>query len=153
MTKIAQLWDLIETSSFHEDIKDIKGIKDVKDNDDDYNDKEDNNNKKTTTRKTTTRKTIMKTTTMNTEVQIVMSRQFRNFAMFICLPGFAKQHNHLEIMNTCVCLMRSLSKHLFGCFVWMCLPGGKAYQRDPVEECDSSAEKRHYAATPSSGSV
>ena len=30
MTKIAQLWDLIETSSFHED------------NDDDYNDKQDN---------------------------------------------------------------------------------------------------------------
>ena len=29
----------------------------------------------------------------------------------------------------------------------MCLPGGKAYQRDPVEECDSSREKRHYAAT------
>ena len=40
MTKIAQFWDLIETSSFHED---IKGIKDIKDNDDDYNDKEDNN--------------------------------------------------------------------------------------------------------------
>ena len=37
MTKIAQLWDLIETSSFREDIKDIKY------NDDDYNDKEDNN--------------------------------------------------------------------------------------------------------------
>ena len=37
MTKIAQLWDLIETSSFREDIKGIK------DNDDDYNDKEDNN--------------------------------------------------------------------------------------------------------------
>ena len=34
---IAQLWDLIETSSFREDIKDIKY------NDDDYNDKEDNN--------------------------------------------------------------------------------------------------------------
>ena len=37
MTKIAQLWDLIETSSFREDIKSIK------DNDDNYNDKEDNN--------------------------------------------------------------------------------------------------------------
>ena len=37
---IAQLWDLIETSSFCED---IKGIKDIKDNDDDYNDKEENN--------------------------------------------------------------------------------------------------------------
>ena len=37
MTKIAQLWDLIETSSFCEDIKGIKV------NDDDYNDKEDNN--------------------------------------------------------------------------------------------------------------
>ena len=36
MTKIAQLWDLIETSSFCEDIKRIK------DNDDDYNNKEDN---------------------------------------------------------------------------------------------------------------
>ena len=35
MTKIAQLWDLIETSSFRED---IKGIKDIKYNDDDYND-------------------------------------------------------------------------------------------------------------------
>ena len=38
---------------------------------------------------------------------------------------------------------------LFGCVVdcvSMCLPGGKAYQRDPVEECDSSREKRHYAA-------
>ena len=34
MTKIYQLWDLIETSSLREDIKD---------NDDDYNDKEDNN--------------------------------------------------------------------------------------------------------------
>ena len=44
MTKIAQLWDLIETSFFHED---IKGIKDIKDNDDDYNDKEDNNMKDT----------------------------------------------------------------------------------------------------------
>ena len=41
---IAQLWDLIETSSFCED---IKGIKDVKDNDDDYNNKEDNNNNDT----------------------------------------------------------------------------------------------------------
>ena len=40
MTKNAQLWDLIETSSFREDIKDIK---DIKYNDDDYNDKEDNN--------------------------------------------------------------------------------------------------------------
>ena len=40
MTKIAQLWDLIETYSFR---KDIKGIKDIKDNDADYNDKEDNN--------------------------------------------------------------------------------------------------------------
>ena len=40
MTKMAQLWDLIETSSFRED---IKSIKDIKDNDDDYNDKEDNN--------------------------------------------------------------------------------------------------------------
>ena len=40
MTKIAQLWDLIETSSFRED---IKGIKDIKYNDDDYNDKENNN--------------------------------------------------------------------------------------------------------------
>ena len=40
MTKIAQPWDLRETSSFRED---IKGIKDIKDNDDDYNDKEDNN--------------------------------------------------------------------------------------------------------------
>ena len=40
MTKLAQLWDLIETSSFRED---IKSIKDIKDNDDDYNDKEDNN--------------------------------------------------------------------------------------------------------------
>ena len=37
MTKIAQFWDLIESSSFCEDIKDIK------DNDDDFNDKEDNN--------------------------------------------------------------------------------------------------------------
>ena len=43
MTKIAQLWDLIESSSFCEDIKGIKGIKDIKDNDDDFNDKEDNN--------------------------------------------------------------------------------------------------------------
>ena len=34
MTKISQLWDLIETSSFLEDIKE---------NVDDYNDKEDNN--------------------------------------------------------------------------------------------------------------
>ena len=41
MTKIAQLWDLIKTSSFCEDIKNIK------DNDDDYNDKEDNNNNDT----------------------------------------------------------------------------------------------------------
>ena len=32
---IAQLWDIIETSSFPED---IKGIKDIKDNDDDYKD-------------------------------------------------------------------------------------------------------------------
>ena len=40
MTKIAQLWDFIETSSFRED---IKGIKDIKDKDDDYNDKEENN--------------------------------------------------------------------------------------------------------------
>ena len=40
MTKIAQLWDLIETSSFRED---INGIKNIKDNDDDYNNKEDNN--------------------------------------------------------------------------------------------------------------
>ena len=38
MTKLAQLWDLIETSSFREDINSI-----IKDNDDDYNDKEDNN--------------------------------------------------------------------------------------------------------------
>ena len=38
---IAQLWDLIETSSFCEDIKGIK------DNDDDYNDKEDNNKNET----------------------------------------------------------------------------------------------------------
>ena len=37
---IAQLWELIETSSFREY---IKGIKDIKDNDDDYNDKEDKN--------------------------------------------------------------------------------------------------------------
>ena len=37
MTKKDQFWDLIETSSFREDIKGIK------DNDDDYNDKEDNN--------------------------------------------------------------------------------------------------------------
>ena len=40
MTKIAQLWDLVETSSFRED---IKGIKDNKDNHDDYNNKEENN--------------------------------------------------------------------------------------------------------------
>ena len=40
MTKIAHLWDLIETSSFRED---IKGIKDNKDNHDDYNNKEENN--------------------------------------------------------------------------------------------------------------
>ena len=40
MTKIAQLWDLIETSSFR---KDIKGIMAIKDNDADYNDKKDNN--------------------------------------------------------------------------------------------------------------
>ena len=40
MTKIAQFWDLIGSSSFYED---IKGIKDIKDNDDDFNDKEDNN--------------------------------------------------------------------------------------------------------------
>ena len=38
MTKLAQLWDMIETSSFH---------KDIKDNDDDYNDKEDNNKNET----------------------------------------------------------------------------------------------------------
>ena len=38
MTKIAQLLDLIETSSFHVD---IKGIKDIKDNDNEYN---NNNN-------------------------------------------------------------------------------------------------------------
>ena len=38
MTKVAQLWDLIETSIFCEDIKGIK------DNDDVYNDKEDNTN-------------------------------------------------------------------------------------------------------------
>ena len=44
MTKLAQLWDLIETSSFRED---IKSIKDIKDNDDDYNDKEDNNKNET----------------------------------------------------------------------------------------------------------
>ena len=44
MTKIAQLWDLIETSSFRED---IKAIKDIKENDDDYNAKEDNNNNNT----------------------------------------------------------------------------------------------------------
>ena len=44
MTKIAQLWDLIETSSFRED---IKGIKDIKDNDDDYNNKEDKNKNST----------------------------------------------------------------------------------------------------------
>ena len=37
MTKIAQLWDLIETCTFGEDIKGIK------DNNDDYNNKEDNN--------------------------------------------------------------------------------------------------------------
>ena len=41
---IAQLLDLIETSSFRED---IKGIKDIKDNDDDYNDKEDKNKNNT----------------------------------------------------------------------------------------------------------
>ena len=41
MTKIAQLWDLIETSSFCEYIKGIK------DNDDDYNNKEDNNKNNT----------------------------------------------------------------------------------------------------------
>ena len=40
MTKIDQLWDLIETSSF---LEDIKGIKDIKENVDDYNDKEENN--------------------------------------------------------------------------------------------------------------
>ena len=40
MTKIAQFWDFIETSSFRED---IKGIKDIQDNDDDYNDKEESN--------------------------------------------------------------------------------------------------------------
>ena len=34
MTKLAQLWHLIETSSF------CLYIKDIKDNDDDYNDKE-----------------------------------------------------------------------------------------------------------------
>ena len=44
MTKIAQFWDLIESSSFCED---IKGIKDIKDNDDDFNDKEDNNKNET----------------------------------------------------------------------------------------------------------
>ena len=41
---IAQLWDLIETSSFFED---IKGIKDIKDNVDNYNDKEDKNKNNT----------------------------------------------------------------------------------------------------------
>ena len=41
MTKIAQLWDLLDTSSFPEDIKGIK------DNDDDYNNEEDNNKKET----------------------------------------------------------------------------------------------------------
>ena len=44
MTKIAQLWDLIETSSFREN---IKVIKDIKDNDDDYNNKEENNKNNT----------------------------------------------------------------------------------------------------------
>ena len=44
MTKIAQLWDFIETSSFWED---IKGIKYNHDNVDDYNDKEDNNKNNT----------------------------------------------------------------------------------------------------------
>ena len=38
--------------------------------------------KTTTTKTTTTKTTTMTTTTMNTEVQIVMSGQFRNFAMF-----------------------------------------------------------------------
>ena len=38
MTKIAQLWDLIEASCFCEGIKD---------NDDNYNDKEENNKKDT----------------------------------------------------------------------------------------------------------
>ena len=40
VTKIAQLWDFIEISSFCED---IKGIKYIHDNVDDYNDKEANN--------------------------------------------------------------------------------------------------------------
>ena len=44
MTKIAQLWDFIESSIFWED---IKGIKDIKDNDDDFNNKEENNNNDT----------------------------------------------------------------------------------------------------------
>ena len=44
MTKIAQLWNLIETSSFRED---IQGIKDIKYSDDDYNDKKDNNENNT----------------------------------------------------------------------------------------------------------
>ena len=43
MTKISQLWDLIVSSSFCEDIKGINGTKDIKDNDDDFNNKEDNN--------------------------------------------------------------------------------------------------------------
>ena len=52
-------------------------------------------------------------------------------------------------------MIKSVSLGLWMCapivwmFRWMCLAGGKAYQRDPVEECDSSAEKRHYAPTPS----
>ena len=40
MTRISRLWDLIETYSFHKDIKDIKDI----DNNDNDNDDKDNSN-------------------------------------------------------------------------------------------------------------
>ena len=45
MTKIAQIWDLIETFSFLMDIKDIKNDDFDSDNDDNNNNSEDNNNK------------------------------------------------------------------------------------------------------------
>ena len=43
MTRVSQLWDLIETWGFREDIKDIIPVND--DDDDDDDDKDSNNDK------------------------------------------------------------------------------------------------------------
>ena len=56
MTRVSQIWDLIETWGFHKNIKEIIG------DEDGDNDNDDKDNKMTMTRKTTKTKQTVKST-------------------------------------------------------------------------------------------